>query len=126
MKIIVIPLKQIGDCIVALPVCESLKKTYPYAEIDIVLYEHIVGIAENNPCITNIISISKADRKNPFKYIKKRTDLRKRKYDISIDPLTIYPSGTVGLFSGAKIRIGFNSNIDRPLLFYNKTVPFLK
>ena len=47
MRIVVVPLKQIGDCIVALPICESLKKTYPHAEIDIVLYDPITGIAEN-------------------------------------------------------------------------------
>ncbi len=126
MRIVVVPLKQIGDCIVALPICESLKKTYPDAEIDIVLYDHIAGIAENNPSISNIISLKKADRKNPIEYIKRRLELRKKKYDISIDTLTIYPSGTVGLFSGAKIRIGFNTSINTNILFYNKTVPFPK
>ena len=126
MRIIVIPLKQIGDCIVALPVCESLKKTYPDAEIDIVLYDPITGIAENNPSISNIITLSRADRKHPLKYIKRRLELRKRKYDISIDTLTIYSSGTIGLLSGAKIRIGFSSNIDRTILFYNRTVPFIE
>ena len=41
MKILVVRFKQIGDAILSSVICKSLKETYPDAEIDYVLYDHV-------------------------------------------------------------------------------------
>ena len=71
MKILVVRFKQIGDSILASPMCNTLKKTFPDAEIDYVLYEHVSPIFKNHKYIDNVISITKEEQKNPFKYIAK-------------------------------------------------------
>ncbi|MCF2672748.1 glycosyltransferase family 9 protein, partial [Fusobacterium varium] len=41
MKILIIRFKQIGDAVLSSVICNTLKKSFPEAEIDYVVYEHI-------------------------------------------------------------------------------------
>ena len=107
MKILVIRFKQIGDSILASPICNTLKKTFPDAEIDYVLYEHVSPIFEKHKYINNVITITKAEQKNWFKYLAKAWKVTRKKYDIVIDIMSTPKSEVFTLFSlGAKYRIG--------------------
>jgi len=107
MKILVVRFKQIGDSVLASPICNTLKKTYPESEIDYVVYEHIAPLFENHHAIDNVISITKEEQKNPLKYIAKAWKVTRKKYDIIIDIMSTPKSEVFTLFGrSAEYRIG--------------------
>ena len=107
MRILVVRFKQIGDSVLASPICNSLKKTFPDSEIDYVVYEHIAPLFEKHPAIDNVIPISKSEQKNPFKYFMKVWKVTRKKYDIVIDIMSTPKSEFFTFFSPkAKYRIG--------------------
>lgn len=135
MKILVVRFKQIGDSILASPICNTLKNTFPNAEIDYVLYEHVTPLFKNHKYIDNIISITKEEQKNPFKFLTKVWKTTRKKYDIIIDVMSTPKSEFFSLFSlGAKYRIGrekrwrgysYNYKISEPKEAENKIEKFL-
>ena len=106
-KILIVRFRQIGDSVLASPICNTLKKTYPNSEIDYVIYDHIAPLFENHHAIDNVISITKEERKNPLKYIVKAWKVTRKKYDIIIDIMSTPKSEVFTLFGrSAKYRIG--------------------
>ncbi len=136
MKILIVRFKQIGDSILASPMCNTLKKSFPGAEVDYVVYEHVAPIFENHKYIDNVISISKAEQKNPFKYLAKVWKVTRKKYDIVIDIMSTPKSEVFTLFSpGAEYRIGrkkkhrgytYTHKIEEPRDTKDKVDKFLK
>ena len=136
MKILVVRFRQIGDSILAAPICTTLKQTFPDAQVDYVVYEHIAPIFENHKYIDNVIKITKEEQKNIFKYIKKVWNVTRNHYDIVIDIMSTPKSERFTLFSlGAKYRIGrakkyrgytYNYKINEPQGTKNKIDKFLK
>ncbi|WP_300357102.1 glycosyltransferase family 9 protein [Fusobacterium sp.] len=107
MKILVVRFKQIGDAILSSPICNTLKKTFPDAEIDYVLYEHVAPLFENHKYIDNVIRITKGEQKNPFKYFFKVWKITRKKYDIVIDIMSTPKSEFFTLLSlSSSYRIG--------------------
>lgn len=106
-KILVVRFKQIGDSVLASPICNTLKKTYPDSEVDYVVYEHIAPLFENHHAIDNVIAITKEEQKNPIKYIKKVWKVTRKEYNIIIDIMSTPKSEVFTLFGrGAEYRIG--------------------
>ena len=136
MKILVVRFKQIGDAILSSVICNTLKRTFPEAEIDYVVYEHISPLFENHKYIDNVISITKEEQKNPFKYLAKVWKVTRKKYDIVIDIMSTPKSEVFTLFSlGSRYRIGrrkpkrgytYNYKIDEPRDAKDKVDKFLK
>lgn len=85
INILVVRFKRIGDAILSLPLCHSLKLTFPNAKVDFVLYEEAAPLFKGHPYLNEVITISKAEQKNIFKYIKKVYSITRKKYDIIID-----------------------------------------
>lgn len=107
IKILVVRFQRIGDAILASPICNSLKKSFPNSCIDYVLYEPASPIFENHPYIDNVIRISKKEQKNPFLYIQRVWKITRKKYDIVIDIMSTPKSEVFTLFSlGSRYRIG--------------------
>lgn len=136
MKILVVRFKQIGDAILSSVICNTLKRTFPEAEVDYVVYEHISPLFENHKYIDNVISITKEEQKNPFKYLAKVWKVTRKKYDIVIDIMSTPKSEVFTLFSlGSRYRIGrrkpkrgytYNYKIDEPRDAKGKVDKFLK
>lgn len=107
INILVVRFKRIGDAILTLPLCHSLKLTFPNATIDYVLYEEVAHLFEGHSYIDNVISIKKDESKNIFKYIKKVYNVTRKKYDIIIDVMSTPKSELFCLFSlKSPLRIG--------------------
>jgi heptosyltransferase-2 len=107
MKILVVRFRQIGDAILSSVICNSLRASFPDAQIDYVLYEGIESIFENHSAINNLIVINKVERKNIFKYLKKVWKVTREEYDIVIDIMSTPKSEAFTLFSTkAKYKIG--------------------
>lgn len=107
INILIIRFKRIGDAILTLPICNSLKQTFPNASIDYVLYEEMAHLFYGHPYIDNVITIKDSERKNIFKYIKKVYKVTRKKYDIIIDVMSTPKSELFCLFSlKSPLRIG--------------------
>lgn len=107
MKILVVRFRQIGDAILSSVICNSLRKSFPNAQIDYVLYDFVTPLFENHPAIDNVISIDKETRESPFKYLKFVWKVTRNKYDIVIDIMSTPKSELFTLLSPfAKFRIG--------------------
>ena len=55
MKILVIQQKMIGDVLVSTIICNNLRKAYPDAQIDYLVYESTIPVLEGNPNIDNVL-----------------------------------------------------------------------
>ena len=102
-RILVITLRFLGDTLLTTPLLNSLKKAYPNAEIDVLVYKGNALILENNPAISNYIfspqKLTKQDYITLFKQIFRR-------YDLSISTQT-GDRPTLYAFLAAATRIGF-------------------
>ncbi|MEA2082272.1 MAG: glycosyltransferase family 9 protein [Elusimicrobiota bacterium] len=114
-EILVIQIKQIGDCILTEPVFRALKEKWPRSRTSFVVSSAFADIFENNPYIDEIVSY---DFKKPFAELMK---IRKKKYDIVMDFLGNPRSRGLTLFSRASLKLGFTKK--GSFLFYTKTVP---
>ena len=105
MKILVVRFKQMGDAILATPVCNTFRKTFPDAEIDFVCYEHVAPIFKEDKNF-NTITITNKVKNNAFRYLWEVWKITRKKYDIIIDLVSTPKSEFFTLFSGAKYKIG--------------------
>lgn len=67
----VIRFRQIGDSILAVALCSTLKKSFPDAEIHFVLNKNIAPLYEGHPDIDKVITFDKNENKPFTAYIKK-------------------------------------------------------
>jgi len=108
-KILVIQTAFIGDVILATPVLEKLHRFYPDAKIDFLLRKGNEDLLLQHPFINSLLIWDKKENKiaNLFKIIQR---VRNNKYDLLVNIHRFATSGLIALFSGAKIKSGFDKN----------------
>jgi ADP-heptose:LPS heptosyltransferase len=109
MKILVVQQKMIGDVLISSMICENLKKAYPHAQVDYLVNTFTTPVIENNPYIDNLILFEDQFRSNYLAFFKFLLQIRKKKYDLVIDPYAKLESSLITLFSGASKRIGYQN-----------------
>ena len=107
MKILVIQQKMIGDVLVSSLLCNNLRKAYPSAQIDYMVYKSTLPVLKGNTSIDNFILFEKKHRKSKLKFFKLIFDIRKEKYDLVIDAYSKLESWLTVLFSNATIKISY-------------------
>ncbi|MCL4428516.1 MAG: lipopolysaccharide heptosyltransferase II [Deltaproteobacteria bacterium] len=116
MNILIIKLSSIGDCLLATPAVESIRKGYPDSFITWLIEDKAKDIALLNPHVDEVVIIDKKNFKfkNYLSLIKK---LRSRRYDLSIDLQGVDRTSIFSFLSGAPARyveeyakLGFLSN----------------
>jgi heptosyltransferase-3 len=55
-RILVISLRRIGDLLLTTPLIRSLRRAWPNAEIDVLVFANTAGIVEGNPDINRAIA----------------------------------------------------------------------
>ena len=120
MKILVIQQKMIGDVLATSIICNNLKKIYPNAQIDYLVYPFKIPVIENNTSIDNVILFKNEYRKSKKAFYLFLKSIKKLKYDLVIDAYGKLESNLVVAFSGAKTKIGFFKSYTQ--FFYTKTV----
>ena len=63
-RILIIRFRQIGDSILAIALCSTLKKSFPDAEIHFVLNKNIAPLYEGHPDIDKVITFDKNENKS--------------------------------------------------------------
>lgn len=99
-KILVIRFRRVGDAVLTMALCSSLRRTFPDAEIDYVLNEGIDSLFEGHADIDKIISFSHKQAGNIFLFAQKVWRLmRTEKYDVLIDARSTTKTLLFSLFS---------------------------
>ncbi|MFV5701134.1 glycosyltransferase family 9 protein [Flavobacterium sp. XS2P12] len=107
MKILVIQQKMIGDVLVSSILCDNLRKAYPKAQIDYMVYESTIAVLQGNTSFDNLILFKEKHQKSKWEYFKLLKSIRAEKYDVVIDAYSKLESWLVVLFSGAKQKISY-------------------
>ncbi len=107
-KVLVIRFRRIGDAVLSVALCTSIRKSFPGAEIHYVLNEHIAPLFEGHPDIDKVIPFSNDENNHFFYYLRKVWLLvRKERYDVIIDTRSTLKTLWFSIFSlKTKYRIG--------------------
>ncbi len=118
-KVLVIRFRRIGDAVLSVVICSSIRRSFPGAEIHYVLNEHIAPLFENHPDIDKIITFSSDENNHFFKYLRKVRQLMKtERYDVIIDTRSTIKTLWFSAFSlRTKYRIGTSKYYN--LFFHN-------
>ncbi len=112
----------IGDVLVSSVICNNLRKAYPDAQIDYLVYESTIPVLEGNPSIDNVLLFQEKHRKNKREFLNLALEIRGIKYDLIIDAYSKLESWLIVLLSGAKRKISYKKP-GRTFL-YTDNVPF--
>jgi heptosyltransferase-2 len=109
VKFLIIQTAFIGDVILATPIIEKLHHFYPNSQIDFLLRKGNENLLKSHPNISNLMVWDKKNGKNKnlFRIIKQ---IRSKKYDYVINLQRFTSTGLITIFSGGKIKVGFNKN----------------
>jgi ADP-heptose:LPS heptosyltransferase len=122
MKILVIQQKMIGDVLVSSIICNNLRKAYPDAQIDYLVYESTIPVLEGNPNIDNVLIFQDRHRKSTREFLYLALEIHSYRYDLLIDAYSKLESWLIALLSGAKRKISYKK-FGRTFL-YTDNVPF--
>ncbi|MDI6757216.1 MAG: lipopolysaccharide heptosyltransferase II [Endomicrobiia bacterium] len=122
-KILIIKPSGIGDIVHAAPVAKALKIIYPDAEIHWVVFTRFAGIMR---CVGGIDGLIKWDRNGGLKeYFRVLGEIRRRRYDLSIDLQGLLRTAFLNRFSGATKKLAtpllreFSWLVERPVEKYD-------
>lgn len=112
----------IGDVLLSSIICNNLRKAYPDAQIDYLVYESTTPVLEGNTSIDNIILFQEKHRKSKKELLILALEIRSKKYDILIDAYSKLESWLIVFLSGAKRKISYKKT-GRSFL-YTDNIPF--
>jgi heptosyltransferase-2 len=120
-RILIIRFRQIGDSILTLPLCSTLKKSFPEAEIHLILNKGIAALCDGHPDIDKVITFDKNELKPFYAYVLKvRQVVHEEKYDVIIDMRSTIRTLLFSLFSlHTPFRIGCTKSYAKFLLNYS-------
>ncbi len=120
MKILIIKLSSIGDCVHTLPVLHALREGIREdIEIDWLVEEAASSILTGHPLIDELIVSRRGWRKNFAYNLSISRYLNNKKYDIVIDFQGLAKSAIWVLLSGGKRKVGFSNSRELSTFFLN-------
>lgn len=117
-NILVIRFRRVGDSVLSMALCHSLKQTFPDANVDFVINKGIHTLYENHPDIDNLITFDNEENHKPLKYLGKvwRT-MHAKHYDVIIDMRGTIKTLWFSLFSlSTPFRIGARKKYGKLIL----------
>ncbi len=96
-RILVIRFKWIGDVMLTSVLANSLKTTFPKAQVHYLMHQASADLFGDHDFVDQAIAISPKQRKNPFAYWRVLWRLRKTGYDLIIDAQSTNKSELVSL-----------------------------
>ncbi len=119
-KILVIRFRRVGDSVLSMALCRSLKLTFPDAEIDFVINKGIHTLYEEHPDVDHVITFDNNENHNALKYISKVWKvMHHTHYDLIIDMRGTIKTLWFSLFSlSTPYRIGAKKKYGKLILNY--------
>lgn len=119
-RILLLRLDEIGDVVLTTPFLRELRKSYPEANITLVVKPQVYNLFELCPYVDEIITFQRSERRFKFlrniyrayKFAKKY--LRVEEFDLAIIPrwdADYYYASFIACFSQAKERISFSEKV---------------
>jgi len=118
-NILLIRTSALGDVVMALPVLRTLRAAYPSARIDWAVEESSAPILEDNPDLSDalILCTKKWRRRLGLQDLREMAaavgQLRKNRYDLTVDLQGLIKSGFMARITGAALRIGYHRSLCR-------------
>lgn len=110
LRVLLVRLSAIGDCLHAAPVASELRRAHPDAFIGWAIQEPAADLLRSSPGVDRFHVYPRRARglTAQFKAFRRfRRELRNCRYDAAIDVQGLTKSGLVAWWSGARHRIGF-------------------
>lgn len=101
-RVLVIPLRRLGDCLLTTPLLRRLHESVPSARVDVLVEAGARRVFEGNPACSEILEY---DPRSAAAWIRR---VRARRYDWVIDVLSNPRSALISALSGAPERAGFS------------------
>lgn len=121
MRILIVRLSAIGDCLFSTPVAEALRKSFPDAFIGWAVHPLSAPVLQGNPHLDKVHVVP---RNGFLKHLPKTIqELRREKYAVVLDMQGLYKSAVLARLSGAKRRIGPDRSHERVQWLYRELVP---
>ena len=128
-RILLVRLSAIGDCILTVPVIRALRKQFPSAHLAWVVDERAAVLLDGLSDLDELLVVPRRWHRSVSSILAVRRALRKRKFDVAIDPQSLTKSGLLSFLSGATTRIAFARPEGRelaPLLANTRVEPTRK
>ena len=108
-RILFLRIDRIGDMVLSTPALQALKCSYPSSHLTVLASKSNKPILLHNPYVDEILLHNLDSVCKPLAFIKWLVSLRKKHYNIVIDPITGYDLKTaiIAYFVRADLRIGF-------------------
>ena len=132
-KILIIRLSAIGDVLRTLPAFHIIRRNFPDAYIAWIVEEASKDILEARPDIDEVIIFPKKELASKIKspktffqginqFLMFIQEIRKNKFEVTIDFHGLFKSGIISFLSGAKDRVGFTKPFTKEMnyLFNNR------
>lgn len=84
-RILVVCTRRIGDVLLTTPLIRSLKKKWPGASIDMLVFRGTEGVLKGNPDLHEVIAVA---HRQPWRQTLRDLGAIRRKYDIAITPMS--------------------------------------
>ncbi len=127
MKVLIIKLSSIGDCVHTLPALHALRKGFDNARvkarIDWLVEEAASGVLKGNPLIDNLIVVKRGWAKNFGENRKTARLLASTGYNMVLDFQGLLKSGVWVMLSKGRKRAGFSNGRELSHLFLNDRLP---
>ena len=108
MKILIVRLSSIGDCVLASPVVEALRERYPESEITWAVQAKSVGVVRGLPHLAETVLWD--DRKHRFRELARTLwKVRRSRFDITLDLQGLDKAGIFLHASGSPRRVSGTS-----------------
>ena len=118
-KVLVIRFRRIGDAVLSVVICSTIRKSFPEAEIHYVVNDYLEPLFQDHPDVDRVITFSSRENDHFFTYVKKVFRLmREEHYDVLIDTRSTLKTLWFSILSpGTKYRIGTRKYYN--LFFHN-------
>lgn len=118
MNFLVIRFRQMGDTVLATPLLDTLRTSFPDARIDIVLCERLAPLLESHPSVDHVLTFSEPERHHILTYLRKVWRVTHAvRYDAIFDMRSNLNTLVFSLFSlGTAIRSGIDKGYSRLFL----------
>ncbi len=113
-RILIVALRQLGDCLLATPLVRALRRSFPHAHIAFLVERPFAPLTEGHPDLDRVIAYDPR-RGRSWRglggYLEASLDalrvIRRNHYDCIIDLLGNQKTALMALISGARWRVGF-------------------
>lgn len=114
-RILISRLSHIGDCILTLPVANTLRAHFPNAYLAWIVERPSDQLLKKHDALDNLIVLDRGWMKSPRRVLRLRNQLRSLHFEITVDPQSLTKSAVPAWLSGARRRLGFAYGIGREL-----------